>query len=413
MNKIAIVVQRYGKEVNGGAELHARLLAERLKEIYEVDVLTSCTLDYHKWDNHYPAGEDEIDGIRVLRFKNENKNRKANRRIARYIRGNQKYFNTNFKFSNIFTLAFRRLKYRRRKNHEQLYDLWIEGHGPVCLDMMSYIEQERDKYKAIIFFTYLFHPTYFGLQKAGNKSILIPTVHDEPLFYYPCFNNMFSLPKFIMYNTESEKNLVESTYPDTQFIKSDIAGVGFEQPIFEKDKEKKIKTPYFVYIGRIDVNKGCKELIDYFSKINNPGIKLIMIGKNHLKTPIRNENIILTGFIDESEKLHYLQHCEALIIPSRYESLSMVTLEAMSAGKPVLANGHCEVLNNHIEQSKAGFVYYEKEDFALQINNILRLSDQDKKDIAQKGKSYVEANFQWENIIQKFVSAIDYIGESK
>lgn len=212
-----------------------------------------------------------------------------------------------------------------------------------------------------------------------------------------------------MYNTENEKNLVESTYPDTQSIKSDIAGVGFEQPIFEKNKERKIKTPYFVYIGRIEVNKGCKELVDYFSKMNNTGIKLILIGKNHLNTPINSENIILTGFIDESEKLHYLQHCEALIIPSKYESLSMVTLEAMSAGKPVLANGHCEVLETHIEKSNAGFVYYDREDFTTMIEKILDLSDEEKREIEHNGKYYVNKNFQWDAIIEKFISAINYI----
>lgn len=413
MDKIAIVVQRYGKEVNGGAELHARLLAERLSKKYEVDVLTSCTLDYHKWDNHYPSGEEYVDGIRVLRFVNEKTDRKANRRLLRHIRGNQKYYGSEFKFNNLLSLAFRRFKYRKRKNHEQRFDHWIEEHGPVCTSMMSYIDQEKSKYKAIIFFTYLYYPTFFGIQKAAEKSILIPTAHDEPLFYYPCFEKLFSLPKFIMYNTESEKLLVESTYPDALKIKSDIAGVGFEQPLFDHSMEAKIKTPYFVYIGRIDVNKGCKELLKYFSNINRTDVKLVMIGKNHLKTFVVQDNVIYTGFIDESEKLSYLQHCEALIIPSRYESLSMVTLEAMSAGKPVLANGHCEVLKTHMDRSKAGFVYYDKYDFATQIDRILSLTDTDKIEISQNGKNYVEQNFRWDNILNKFIRAINYVDNNE
>lgn len=413
MDKIAIVVQRYGKEVNGGAELHARLLAERLKERYEVDVLTSCSLDYHKWDNHYPSGEEMINGVRVLRFINENEDRKKARRLSRYLRGNLLYYNTKYKLSNIFTLSFRRFRYRKRKNHEQIFDLWIEKHGPVSKKMMSYIAQEKHKYKAFIFFSYLFYPTFFGLQEAAEKSVLIPTAHDEPLFYFSGFGRMFSLPRFIMYNTESEKILVESTYPVTRKIRSDIAGVGFDHPILDKKKEPPISFPYFVYIGRIDIHKGCKELLDYFTKVNKPGVKLVMIGKNHLKTEVKNDNIIFTGFIDEEGKLSYLQHCQALIIPSRYESLSMVTLEAMSAGKPVLANGRCEVLRLHIEQSEAGFVYYNEKDFIVQINKILSLSDHDKQGIAQNGRSYVERNFQWENIMRKFDAAIDYVNATE
>jgi glycosyltransferase involved in cell wall biosynthesis len=415
MNKIAIVVQRYGEEINGGAELHARLLAERLKEKYEIDVLTSCSFDYHKWDNRYPEGEEVINGVRVLRFVNENKDLKQTqiRRLTRYLRGNQKYYNTAYTLSNILTLTFRRLRYRNGKNHDRMSQLWIESHGPVCKGMISYIEREKSKYKAFIFVSYLYYPTYFGLQKAAEKSILIPTAHDEPVFYFPCFAKMFSLPKFIMYNTESEKLLVESTYPDTQRIKSDIAGVGFDRTVSNEGKMPETGSAYFVYIGRVDVSKGCKELTDYFSRMNKSqhrDIKLVMIGRNYLKSSVKCDNIIFTGFISEEEKLSLLRHCEALIIPSRYESLSLVTLEAMLEGKPVLASGHCEVLKNHIKQSRAGFVYYDAKDFAGQINKILNLSPEEKQDIAQNGKSYVERNYTWESIMKKFDDAIDCVG---
>ncbi len=67
--KIALVNQRYGLEVNGGSELHCRQLAERLKEIYDVEVITTCALDYTTWENHYPEGESEINGVKVRRFK--------------------------------------------------------------------------------------------------------------------------------------------------------------------------------------------------------------------------------------------------------------------------------------------------------------------------------------------------------
>lgn len=413
MDKVAIVVQRYGKEINGGAEVHARLLAEHLKEKYEVEVLTSCCLDYHNWENYYPDGEEVVDGIRVLRFANESKNQKAAYRLLRYLRGNWKYYQMQYTLTNVFTLSFRRFKYRKRKNHDQIFDCWIDGAGPVCKGMISYIEQERDRYKAFIFFTYLYYPTYFGLQKVPDKSILIPLAHDEPTFYFSGFGKMFSLPRFIMYNTESEKQLVESTYPVTQPIRSDIAGVGFDCPELDKSTTPPVTSPYFVYIGRIDAGKGCLELMDYFTKMDKPELKLVMIGKNLLKHSVKNDNIIFTGFIDEPEKLAYLQHCQALVIPSRYESLSMVTLEAMSVGKPVLANGYCDVLRCHIEQSQSGFIYYEWKEFAEQIDKILNMSEYDKQLISQKGSSYVERNYQWKSIMKKFDAGVQYVDSNR
>ena len=47
--RIAIVVQRYGPEVNGGAEDAARAVAEHLTALGEVHVLTTCALDYTTW----------------------------------------------------------------------------------------------------------------------------------------------------------------------------------------------------------------------------------------------------------------------------------------------------------------------------------------------------------------------------
>lgn len=413
MDKIAIVVQRYGKEINGGAEVHARMLAERLKGRYEVDVLTSCALNFPLWDNHYPAGEEVMGGIRVLRFTHEGGDPKTPRWLGRYLRGNWKYYHTGYTLSNFLTLSLRRFRYRRRKDHDRIFERWIENDGPVCKGMISYIDQEKDRYKAFIFLNYPFYPTFFGLQKASGKSILIPLAHDEPMLYLSGFGKMFSLPGCIMYNTESEKRLVEFAHPVTRTIRSDIAGVGLDLPVLDENTESPVSSPYFVYIGRIDIGKGCPELMNYFSQMNKSrqsNIKLIMIGKNHMDNLVEHENIIFTGFIDEAEKLSYLQHCEALIIPSRYESLSMVTLEAMSAGKPVLANGHCEVLRRHMEQSRAGFVYYDGKDFAGQINKLLNLSDCDRQIIAQNGRSYVEINYQWESILKKFDAAIDYVG---
>ncbi|MCW5882615.1 MAG: hypothetical protein KIS91_16920, partial [Anaerolineae bacterium] len=66
--RVSIVVQRYGPDVLGGAERHARQVAERLAEFYSVDVLTSCALDYTTWANHYPPGDSVLNGVTVRRF---------------------------------------------------------------------------------------------------------------------------------------------------------------------------------------------------------------------------------------------------------------------------------------------------------------------------------------------------------
>src|SRR5207344_70419 len=66
--KLVIVVQRYGADINGGAELHARYVAERLSAHADVRVLTTCARDYVTWRNELNPGEDRVNGIPVELF---------------------------------------------------------------------------------------------------------------------------------------------------------------------------------------------------------------------------------------------------------------------------------------------------------------------------------------------------------
>ena len=65
--RLAFVIQRYGLEVNGGAELHCRWLAERLARRHQVEVFATRALDYLEWKNHYPRGTEVVNGIPVHR----------------------------------------------------------------------------------------------------------------------------------------------------------------------------------------------------------------------------------------------------------------------------------------------------------------------------------------------------------
>src|SRR4029079_12791170 len=68
VSRVAFVVPRYGPEIGGGAEEKCRRLAELLADDVEVTVLTTCSLDYRTWADHYQAGEEVAAGVRVLRF---------------------------------------------------------------------------------------------------------------------------------------------------------------------------------------------------------------------------------------------------------------------------------------------------------------------------------------------------------
>lgn len=406
-DKIAIVVQRYGLEINGGAELHSRLIAERLNLKYDVEIITTCAIEYEYWDNHYPAGTEIINAIKVRRFLTEKKDLRRFQKLSKIIYSRFKYNRRQLNFFNFPYLFFKRRKYNKMSVD---FNEWLEVQGPYSKDLTNFIKAKKDDYQAFIFFTYLYHPTNIGIKEVAKKSILIPTTHDEPPFYLPGYETLFSLPKFIMYNMDSEKNLVENVYPQAKKITSEIAGIGFDK-IVPNELDIKLDKRYFIYIGRMEDSKGCNILLEYFNRYINEvdaEVELIFIGQNvqHYK---ESKNVRFLGFIDENSKNYYLSNAEALIIPSLYESLSMVTLEAMQIGKPVIANKKCDVLKNHIEQSKAGFLFENYNDFRSVLERTLSLSSSEKDNIAYNGTRYVKKNYDWETIMEKFYKAIDYV----
>src|SRR5207247_517118 len=67
--RLLYVIQRYGAEVAGGAELHCRYFAERMAQRgHDVSVLTSCAVSHADWANAYDPGPSELDGVEIQRL---------------------------------------------------------------------------------------------------------------------------------------------------------------------------------------------------------------------------------------------------------------------------------------------------------------------------------------------------------
>lgn len=389
MAKIAFVVQRYGLEVNGGSELYCRQVAERLKKYFNLEVLTTCAIDYISWKNEYQPGEETINGVIVKRFLVQQKRNRLK-----------------------FSLLSKRVEDKRKTRYFDELS-WQCGQGPYSIDLLNYLNEHKADYDAIFFMTYLYFTTYFGLHIAPEKSILIPTAHDEPPIYYEIFNSLFHLPRFIIYNTEEEKKFVESRF-NNKYIPSLITGIGVDKPIEESLPNFKgkynLSTPYILYVGRIDESKGCQELFDFFIKYKQDypsALKLVLIGKSVIQVPKHND-ILPLGFLSDIDKFAGIQSSELVVIPSPYESLSMILLEAFSMSKPVLVNGKCEVLKGHCIRSQGGLYYENYSEFKQHLMN-LQVNTNTRESLGRNGLEYVQQNYQWSIIEEKFKQAVSFL----
>ena len=103
-----------------------------------------------------------------------------------------------------------------------------------------------------------------------------------------------------------------------------------------------------LYGGRIDAGKGCEELLEYFTSYKELGgdAALVLMGVKLMQLP-EVPWVKFAGLLSERERLQALEAATVVVVPSPFESLSLLALEAMAVGTPVLCNGRSEVLVEH------------------------------------------------------------------
>jgi glycosyltransferase involved in cell wall biosynthesis len=171
-----------------------------------------------------------------------------------------------------------------------------------------------------------------------------------------------------------------------------------------------ITSPFVVYVGRIDENKGCKELFSHFERYARAlrgDLSLVLMGTSILPIP-GNPRIRHLGFVSDEDKFDGIAAAEALIMPSYFESLSMVALEAWALGKPVLANGRCDVLQGQCLRSNAGLFYESSGEF-LEALALIQTNRRLASAMGQNGREYYQRHYAWPVIVRKYMDVLDQL----
>lgn len=385
--KVAVVCQRYGVEVNGGAETFARDLAENLNRIYDVEVLTTCALEYITWENYYPAGTQKVNGLVVHRFEVDKP------------RVQKEYM--------VLQEPLRKAKYRSLTMEEE----WLDLQGPYSPQCIQYMRDNKDKYEAFIFVTYLYYLTARGMPEVMDKAVLIPTAHDETYIRYEIYHDCFTKPQALLFLTEEERDFVHKLF-NNEDVPSLVMGSGIEVPrnvSAQRFRQEYGEKPYLLYVGRIDLNKGCATLFEYFLeyKRRNPSdLRLLLMGKAAMGIPTHSKDIVSLGFVSEQVKYDGIAGAEMTLLPSRFESLSISVLESMALGVPVVVNGYSEVLKGHCDKSNAGLYYLNYEEFEGAVNYLLEHNDV-RAEMSNNAKTYVQEHYQWNAVLSKIDTLLE------
>ncbi|MFN0083150.1 MAG: glycosyltransferase family 4 protein [Ferruginibacter sp.] len=410
--KIAFIIQRYGKEVNGGSEVLARMMAEKLIKEYDVTVLTSRAVDYNTWQPVLPKGISFENGVRIMRFDHPVKD------SEKKIHHDNRRQRGRFLYQKLYRALNKPSWYIKLFPNAEMKPVpdtkWLEVQGPATYDLIEYVKKNKDDYDVFICFTYVYFPTVISLQEVANKSIFIPTMHDEEPAHRPVFKRIMRLPAFILFLTEAERRFSLKTF-NIDHIPNRVVSVGIDIPEEIEDHKQiekfEINKKYIIYAGRIEKHKGCDLLIKYFvNYVNtNPNIVLVLVGRNSMQE-VKHPLIKYAGFVSDEEKERLIKHAEALVIPSKHESLSLVVLESFACKIPVIANGESEVLKDHIDSSNGGWTYESEQEFVHVLNEVMEGKENEQKGL--NGYEYVTKNYSWQKAIDIFDDAINFVNDS-
>ncbi len=394
MKTIAFVAPWFDDNIPGGAEMELREVSAHLHDSgAPVEILTTCVKEFGAdWsvNFHKPGASVLKSGIPIRRFP------VRKRDTAAFDAVNLKLIQ-----KQPITLEEEDIFLREMVNSPELYD---------------YIRAHKDEYSVFVYIPYMFGTTYYGVQAAPEKAVLIPCFHDEGYAYFQRFREVFRQAAGMVYNARPEMELAERLYSFSETnVRQILMGIGMDTSISgdaARFREKfHMEKPFLLYAGRKDVGKNVPTLLQYFSeyrKRHDTDLQLVLIGGGSLEIPADIRGAVHDlGFVDAQDKYDACAAAELLCQPSKNESFSLVIMESWLCGRPVLVHDACAVTKNFAQESNGGLYFADYFEFEGCVDYILH-HPETARIMGENGGAYVREHFDWGVITGKYM---EFFGE--
>ena len=386
--RLAFVVQRYGASIAGGSEAHCRELAQRLAPAHDVTVLTTCATDYVTWANALPAGPSTDGPVRVIRFPV-----RRQRRMKRFADISDEVFDGGAP--------------------RELQEEWFRENGPDAPGLLEYLAAHRATFDLVMFWTFRYAPSYFGVPIVQDRAVLVPTAEEDAAISLDVLEDYFRKPRGYLFLTPEEETLV-SARAGRRLEPAATIGIGLERAM-PGDRtllaRYDIPAEYVLYLGRVDRNKGCQTLFEYFEDyaVSPAATTLVLAGPLTLRVP-RHPRITALGYVPDDARRALLTHARLLLVPSRYESLSIALLEAWNHAVPALVNRDCRVLRGQVERANGGLSYGSSSEFREGLEYLLCRPDT-RDAFGRQGLAYVDREYRWPTVLGRVEALLSRVHE--
>lgn len=395
---IAIVVQRFGAKIRGGAEHHAALLAELLAKGQPVEILTTTAEDYRYWREGFEAGSGQSPAPNV--------------KLRRFPVATERQPWLFSAYHRLMIAATRLgLPTWLRWPMERL---WYKLQGPFCPELVDYVVKEQSQFKEIIFITYLYYPTVMAAARLTVPYRLIPTLHDEPAKDFLHTAQLLAGARTLIVNSAAEQRLIEELGQRSgkelgrrcDVVAIHLPAAYFDRPLALQPqalRPRKVEDEaYLLYVGRIEAGKGLGPLLAWYAKATFSRPVALLLAGHDQGTVAVPKGVRRLGEITDEDKMALMAGAVAVIHPSRLESLALVALEAMALGTPLLLHEGNEVFRRYIAAAPTARGFSDEPSFRAGVEALL--SAPPSAAARQQGRDWVRDRFSESAIAGKFAT---------
>jgi glycosyltransferase involved in cell wall biosynthesis len=287
---------------------------------------------------------------------------------------------------------------------------WFRANGPDAPALIDHLRAHGTDYDLVLFWAFRYAPSYFGMPIVADRAILVPTAEEDPAVDLDVLPQYFARAAGYLFLTPEEEALV-STRAGRPLKPSRVVGIGVEP---ERDANPPrdvldhlgIPPDFVLYLGRVDRNKGCATLLEYFQQYVEAGghTTLVLAGPSTLAIPA-HPRIRALGYVEDATRRALLSHARVLIVPSPYESLSIVLLEGWNHGTPALVNAYCSVLREQVRRANGGLYYRSSREFQEALSWLLA-NDSSRHELGDQGLAYVDREYRWPTVLERVESLL-------
>ena len=398
---IAFVVQRYGAEVAGGAEALCRDTARALVRAgEEVTVFTTTARDYLTWAPYYPVGTTTDDGVTVRRFAVDPPDPERSADLVRHL--------------------------GLTPGDPVLEAEWAKAQGPVSRDMLTALRDVGARHppvpdtggclapagvrpRVVALWTYLYATSQMAMPIVRDRAIVVPLAHEEPMLRFALTRGVIRSARALAFMVPEEQALVRQMV-GTGDMPGVVVGAGLD-PAPDGDADRIRRTRplprrFALYLGRVDASKGVDALIRAHAAYRDAGgeLGLVLAGREAAGLDIPGW-VFTTGFISNQERADLLAAAEVVVLPSPYESLSLVALEAWRAGRPTLGYARSEVVAGQTARSGGGLLYTGPDTYGTQLRRLAR-NPEERRAFGEQGRTFA-AGWTWDACVARWREVIN------